>query len=149
MKTGTTAPGTSDILLELIAASGVVEIQVMAEVCQKVLDRFGMPAEWALSIVFPIIKGKGDIRNCSCYGAVKRLEHGMKVVESMFEKMLSRIVSVDEMQFGFMPLRVTINAVFILRSMLEEYHAKGKNLCFVHLEKALDKVQWSVGMGNE
>ena len=39
-----------------------------------------MPVEWALSIVIPIFKGK-DIRNCSCYGAVKPLEHGMKVVE--------------------------------------------------------------------
>ena len=29
---------------------------------------------------------KGDIRNCSCYGAVKRLEHGMNVVEKVLEK---------------------------------------------------------------
>ena len=45
-----------------------------------------MPAEWALSMVVPIFKGKGDIRNCSCYGAVKLLEHGVKVVEWVFEK---------------------------------------------------------------
>ena len=44
-----------------------------------------MPAEWALSIVVPIFKGKRDIRNCSCYGVVKLLEHGMKVVEKIFE----------------------------------------------------------------
>ena len=54
-----------------------------------------MPAEWALSIVVLIFKGKGDIRNCSCYRAVKLLEHGMKVVERVFEKRLCRIVSVD------------------------------------------------------
>ena len=29
-------------------------------------------------------------------------------------------------KFGFMPERGTINAVFILRRMQEEYHAKGK-----------------------
>ena len=81
-----------------------------------------MPDEWALSIVVPIFKGKGDIRNCGCYGAVKLLEHGMKVVESVFEKWLHIIVSVDEMQFGFMPERGTIDAVFILRRMQEEYH---------------------------
>ena len=45
-----------------------------------------MPAEWALSIVVSIFMGKGDIRNCSCYGAVKLVEHGMKVVERVFEK---------------------------------------------------------------
>ena len=42
----------------------------------------------------PIIKGKDDIRNCSCYRAVKFLEHGMKVVEKV---LLLKIVSVDEM----------------------------------------------------
>ena len=43
-----------------------------------------MPHEWALSIVVPIIKGMGDIWNCSCYVAVKLLENGMKVVERVF-----------------------------------------------------------------
>ena len=32
------APGPSEVSLELIAASGEVGIQVMAEICQKVLD---------------------------------------------------------------------------------------------------------------
>ena len=39
---------------------------MLAEICQKVQDRFGMLAECALSIMLPIFKGKGDIRNCSC-----------------------------------------------------------------------------------
>ena len=45
-----------------------------------------------------------------------------------------------------MPERGIIDAVFILRRMQEEYHAKGKKLykCFVDLEKALDRVQRKV-----
>ena len=54
MKTGKTA-GHSEVTLQLIAGSGGVGIQVMAEICQKILDGFGMPVEWALSIVVPII----------------------------------------------------------------------------------------------
>ena len=69
------APGLSEVLLELIAASGGVGIQVMAETCHKVLDGFGMPVERALSIVVPIFKAKGVIWNCRCYGAMKLLEH--------------------------------------------------------------------------
>ena len=80
MKTGID-PGLSEVSLELIAASGGVEIQVIAEICQKVLDGFEMLAEWALSIVVPIFKERGCIRNFCCYRAVKLLEHGMKVVE--------------------------------------------------------------------
>ena len=86
-----------------------------------------MPAEWALRIVVLIFKGKGDIKSCSCYGAVKLLEHGMKVVERVLEKRLHRVVSVGEMQFGFMPVRGTNDVVFILRRMQEEYQAKGKS----------------------
>ena len=58
----------------------------MAEICKKLLDGFKMLAEWALSIVVPIFKGNGDIRNCSCYRAVKLPEHGMKVVERVSER---------------------------------------------------------------
>ena len=46
------------------------------------------------------------------------------------------------MQFGFMPERGRIVAVFILRGMQEEYHAEGYKLyiCFVDIEKAFDRV---------
>ena len=37
------APGHGEVSLELIAASGAVEIQVMAEICHRVLDGFGIP----------------------------------------------------------------------------------------------------------
>ena len=68
-----------------------------------------MSAEWALSIVVQIFKGEGDIQNSSCYRAVKLLQHRMKVVEMVLEKKLHRIVSVDKMQFGFMPEIGTID----------------------------------------
>ena len=109
--------------------------------CQRIQDGFGMPAEWALRIMVPIFKGKGDIRNCSWH------EGGGKGVR----KRLCRIVSVDEMQFGFIPEGGTINAVFIFRRMQQEYHAKEKKLykCFVDLEKASDRVprkvlEWAI-----
>ena len=55
-------------------------------------------------------------------------------------------MTVDDMQFGFAPVRGTTNAVFILRMMQEEYHAKGKKLrmCFVDLEKVFGKVSRKV-----
>ena len=52
------------------------------------------------------------------------------------------MVKVDEMQFGFMPGKGTIDAVFILRRLQEEYLDNEKKLymCFVDLEKAFDRV---------
>ena len=43
-----------------------------------------MPVEWAVGIVVPIFKRKGDMRNSSCNRAVKFLEHGRKVVKMVF-----------------------------------------------------------------
>ena len=116
-----------------------VGILVMVEICQS--PRWIWNAsQLRYSIVMPIFKGKGDIWNCSCYGALMFLEHGMKVVEWVLERRLHRIVFVDEMQFGFMPERGAIDAVFILRRMHEEFHAKGKKLymCFVEERDTTD-----------
>ena len=44
-----------------------------------------MQVEWALGMVLLIFKGKVDIKICSCYKAMKLLEHGMKVVEIVLE----------------------------------------------------------------
>ena len=43
------------------------------------------------------------------------LEHGIKVVEMVLEERFRRIVTVDKVQFGFMPERGTIDAVSIIR----------------------------------
>ena len=56
MKTGK-APGLSEVSLELIAASRLLGIQVIPEICQRILDGFVMPADWALSIVLAIFTG--------------------------------------------------------------------------------------------
>ena len=63
----------------------------------------------------------------------------MNVVERVLENRLRRIVTVDEMQFSFVPVIGAIDAVFILRRIHETYHANGKKLymCFVDLEEAL------------
>ena len=131
MKTGK-CPGRSEESLELIASSGDVKIYVMADISHNVLDGFGIPVEWALSIVVPIFKGKGDIRTCNCHRAVNIHEQDTKTVETMFEKRLCKIVSVDEMQFGSIPKRGAIDAVFILRRMQEVHHAKVKKF-YMHL----------------
>ena len=46
------------------------------------------------------------------------------------------------MQFGFIPGKGTVDALFILRRMQEEYREKDKKMymCFVDLEKAFDRV---------
>ena len=91
-------------------------------------------------ILIPIFRGKGDVRSCGSCRSIKLLEHGMKVVD--FERRLRKIVKLDEMQNGFMPRRGTIDAVFIVRQLMEKYETAGRNLfmVFVDLEKTFDRV---------
>ena len=49
----------------------------------------------------------------------------------MLEKRFHRLVTVDEMQFGLMPMRGRINAVFIMRRIEEEHHANGNKVVCV------------------
>ena len=39
------------------------------EVCLRILDVKGIPADWATSVTIPIFRGKGDIMNCGMYKA--------------------------------------------------------------------------------
>ena len=95
----------------------------------------------------PVFKGKRDAMSCGAHRGVKLLEHAMKIVEKVLERRMRRMVKVDEMQFGFMPSKGTIDAVFILRRLQEEYLDKEKlYMRFVNLGKAFDRVQegyWS------
>jgi len=62
----------------------------------------------------------------------------MKVVERIFEHRIRQQIDIDDMQFGFMKVKGTTDAIFIVRQMQEEFRAKGKKLYFgfVDMEKA-------------
>ena len=68
---------------------------------------------------------------------LKLLDHVMKGMERVIEKIIRERISIDDMQFGFMP-----DAIFILRQLQEKHLAKNKKLyfAFVDLEKAFDRV---------
>ena len=141
MKLGKAA-APSEVNMDMIMASGKFGVGILKKLCQRVLDGKGMPEEWKTSVVVPIFKGKGDVMDCGAYRGVKLLEHAMKIVERVLEKRIKELVKVDDMQFGFMPGKGTVDALFILRRMQEEFRGKEKKLymCFVDLEKAFDRV---------
>ena len=66
----------------------------------------------------------------------------MKIIERVLERRIRALVDFDEAQFGFMRGKGTIDALFLVRRLLEEHRAKDKRLyiCFVDLEKAFDRV---------
>ena len=76
---------------------------------------------------------------CGSYRAVKLLEHGMKVLEGVLEKRLRQEVKIDDMQFGFMPGKGTVDAIFMVRQLQEKILRKEKGfiLCICGLGEGI------------
>ena len=101
-----------------------------------------MPDEWRRSILVPIFKNKGDIQSCTNNRGIKFMSHTMKLWGRVNEHQLKRMTSVSKNQFGFMPRRSTIEAVFLIRQLIERFREQKKDLhmVFIDLEKACNKV---------
>jgi predicted GNAT family acetyltransferase len=136
------AGGISGVVAEHIRGSADVGVEVLTKICNDMLDGGEMPEEWRNSTLVPLYKGKGNVKECGSYRGVKLLEHGMKVVERVLERRLRDRVEINEMQCGFMQGRGTVDALYMVRMLQEQYARKKKKLymCFVDLEKAFDRV---------
>ena len=66
-------------------------------------------------------KDKGNVLECDNNHTIKFLEHGMKVVERVFEKRLRKIVEIREKQYRFVAGKETTDAIFILRKLQEVF----------------------------
>jgi succinate dehydrogenase/fumarate reductase flavoprotein subunit len=79
-----------------------------------------MPDEWR-SISVPIFKNKGDIRGCTNYQGIKLMSHTMKLWDRVIEHRLRGMAHITMNQFGFMPERSTMEAIFLTRQVMERY----------------------------
>ena len=95
-----------------------------------------------MSIIINCFKAIGDAVERGNFRGLKLLDHLMKVVERVIEKYMREAVNIDDMQFGFMPGKGTMDAIFITCIMQERFLVKKKDLyfTFVDLEKAFDRV---------
>ena len=75
------------------------------------------------------------------YRGLKLLKH-MKVFERVIAQKIWEVADIDAMQFGFMPSKGTMDAIFIACQLQERYLGKKKKLffAFADLEKVLDQV---------
>ena len=106
-----------------------------------ILFKCKLPEEWILSSLVPNFKEKGDPLNPNSYRGINLLKHAFKLYEKVFNGRLLEVVDIDKMQYGFMPGRGTVDAVFVLMRLSEKFRAKNKFIfIFVDLEKAFDQV---------
>nr|GEW75987.1 retrovirus-related Pol polyprotein LINE-1 [Tanacetum cinerariifolium] len=85
---------------------------------------------------------ESDAQVCSNYRGIKLLGHTMKLWERVIEKRLQRKTLVCENHFGFMPRRSSVEAIHLIRSLMEKYMERQRDLhmAFLDLEKAYNSV---------
>ena len=125
MKSGK-ATGPFEVSVEVIVASGEIGVKVIMKLCQRVLDGRGMLGKWKTSVIVPIFKGRGNVMSCGSYRGVKLLEHAMKIVERVLERQIRTLVNLNKMQLGFIPGKETVDTIFIVRRIQEEYQNEDK-----------------------
>ncbi|VDP29672.1 unnamed protein product [Heligmosomoides polygyrus] len=62
-----------------------------------------MPDDWRNSTIVPILKQKGDAPECFNYRGIKLISHRMKIYERLVDSRLKEMVSISQVQWGFMP----------------------------------------------
>ena len=80
-------------------------------------------------IIINLFKGKGNALWYGSYRGRKLQDLVMKILEHILNAIIWEQVS-DNMQFGFLPDRVTSETIFMLRQPQEKYFHKKKNTYF-------------------
>ena len=141
MKAGKAA-GPTGVVSEMLIDGGESCMKVVADLINSIMRDRKVPKDWEESYIINLYKDKGDALVRGNYRGLKILEHVMKILERVVEMEIRSSITIDDMQFGFMPGRGTTEAIFIVRQLQEKFIAKNKNLylAFVDLEKAFERV---------
>ncbi|XP_066391984.1 uncharacterized protein [Miscanthus floridulus] len=128
MMKGGKAMGPDGIPIEVWRCLGDIAIVWLTKLFNHIFRSNKMPDKWRRSILVSIYKNKGDIQSCTNYRGIKLMSHTMKLWERVIEHRLRAITRFSMNQFGFMPGRSTMEAIFLIRQVMERYMEKKKNL---------------------
>jgi hypothetical protein len=92
------------------------------------------------------LQEQGDTQSCTNYRGIKLMSHTIKLWERIIEHRLRGVTNVTKNQFGFMPRRSTMEAIFLISQLMERCREQKKylHMIFIDLEKTYDKVTRNV-----
>ena len=123
MKKGQAAD-PSGLNVEMILAGGNDIIMAITHLVNCIVAEGQIPNHWSLLYIINCSKGKGDVLLSGNYRGLKLLDQVMKVMEPILATIIRTQVTIDAIQFGFMPGRGTSDATFIWRKLLTIWQGK-------------------------
>ena len=111
----------------------------------KIIDSGFFPDIWSNGIIVPIHK-KGSVSDVNNYRGITLVSCLSKLFTSVLNKRIEKICNehnlISDAQFGFRKGRSTVDAIFILMSLVQNYLANNKRLyvIFVDMMKCFDSI---------
>ncbi|CAG9841161.1 unnamed protein product [Diabrotica balteata] len=138
------ATGPDEVPIELLKLIDEDVIDVMVELFNLIYQTATIPRQW-LQSTFVAIPKKPSSTTCSDHRTISLMSHTLKtflkIIHSRIVKTLEYEIS--DTQFGFRNGMSTRDALFGLNVLAQRCMDMNQDmyLCFVHFEKAFDKVQ--------
>ena len=117
-------------------------IEFLTKIFNGLLQCKPIPDEWRKSELVLIFKNNCNVQDCKNYKEIKLSSHSLKLCESVMGRRLRREVEICEQQCGFMPKKISTDAIFALRILMEKFREGQRELrcAFIDLEKAYGRV---------
>ena len=137
--------GADNILNEYFISAASVLLKPLELLFNKILDSGNFPTDWSTGIIVPIHK-KGDINDPNNYRGITLVSCFAKLFTSVLNNRLKQWAIqydiITDAQFGFKSDHSTIDAIFILKHLIDIHiQSKEKLYCaFIDLKKAFDSV---------
>ncbi len=138
--------GIDGLLNEHIKSTADLLMPLYVKLFNKVLNCADIPEEWAIGLIIPLFKQKGDRYDCDNYRGITLLSCMGKLFTSILNERLYKFCEYNkilkEIQAGFRKGYSTLDHIFVLKAFIDMYLARKRKLfcCFVDYSKAFDTV---------